>query len=274
MQLLLFRHLWGVTDPWEVCFPRFETKGYHGIECPLPETHEQKRFLAQLHRHHFGYIADLSTTGSSVEDHVHSFRDQLRAAARLKPRLANCHSGRDGWNESQSNEFFQAALKIEEECGVPVAHETHRGRILYNPWTTARLLKAFPRLKLSCDYSHWVCVCERLLTGEEGILRLCAENCLHIHARVGYEEGPQVPDPRAPEYAGQVRAHEGWWDLIWASQQKRGFKESSLTPEFGPPRYLHTLPYTDQPVADLEAICDWQAARQAERFTARLKGRR
>ena len=58
------------------------------------------------------------------------------------------------------------------------------------------LLLRFPDLKLSCDLSHWVCITERLLTSEGEIIVLAAEHCLHGHARVGYENGPQVADPR------------------------------------------------------------------------------
>jgi site-specific recombinase XerD len=38
-------------------------------------------------------------------------------------------------------------------------------------------------------------VAERMLHTETEIIRQCADRCIHIHARVGYEEGPQVPDP-------------------------------------------------------------------------------
>ena len=43
-------------------------------------------------------------------------------------------------------------------------------------------------------------------------------------------------------------------------------RSSTLTPEFGPPPYLHTLPHTNVPVADLAAVCDWMASRQRDRF--------
>jgi hypothetical protein len=143
--------------------------------------------------------------------------------------------------------------------------------VFYNPWVTERLLKAYPQLNLSCDFSHWVLVCERLLETELGIIRQCAEQCIHIHARVGYEEGPQVPDPRAPEYQSHVAAHERWWDMIWDAQERRGFNESTLTPEFGAPDYLHTMPYTRMPVADLWDVCNWQADRQRSRFSSRTR---
>jgi hypothetical protein len=75
-----------------------------------------------------------------------------------------------------------------------------------------------------------------------------------------------VPDPRAPEYQRHVEAHERWWQIIWETQAAQGRTVSPLTPEFGPPDYLHTLPYSAMPVADLWEICNWQAQRQAVRF--------
>jgi hypothetical protein len=43
---------------------------------------------------------------------------------------------------------------------------------------------------------------------------------------------------------------------------------STLTPEYGPPAYLHTLPHTAMPVADLWAICHWQAQRALVQFAS------
>ena len=54
------------------------------------------------------------------------------------------------------------------------------------------------------------------------------------------------------------------------TQQRCGMAVSTLTPEFGPPLYLHTLPYTQAPVADWADICDWQARRQQARFAKKF----
>ena len=78
---------------------------------------------------------------------------------------------------------------------------------------------------------------------------------------MGYEEGPQVPDPRAPEWFRHLEAHENWWALVRASQKARAMAVATVTPEFGPAPYLHTLPFTQAPVADLAHICDWMARR-------------
>ncbi len=269
MDLLLVRALWGVEDPWEDAFPQFVARGYGAIEAPLPPPEDRARFRALLDAHGLAYVAMVFTEGEGVAAHVASFRAQTAEAVALGAFLITAHSGRDAWTDAQADAYFEAVLAHEQNLAVPVAHETHRGRQLYAPWAAARLLARFPTLRLCCDFSHWVVVCERLLEDQAEVLALCATRAIHLHARVGYEGGAQVPDPRAPEYARHVAAHEAWWDAIWDAQQAQGFARSTLTPEFGPPYYMPTLPFANTPVADLEVICDWQAARQAERFARR-----
>jgi hypothetical protein len=109
-------------------------------------------------------------------------------------------------------------------------------------------------------------VCERLIDGEPDVLSLCVERAQHTHARVGYDQGPQVPHPAAPEYRTALEAHERWWTLIWRAQQRHGRARTTMTPEFGPDGYLHCLPFTAEPVADLEEINLWMAGRQRKRF--------
>jgi hypothetical protein len=269
VQLKLIRHLWGLDEPWETLFPKILASGYAGVEGPVPPAHEQHLFRDLLARYRLDFVAYVPTLGSSVEEHLESLRRGLDEAAAWEPLLVGCHGGRDVWPLSEAARFFRGALEAERATGLPVAHETHRGRPLFNPWAARELLPDLPDLKLSADFSHWVVVAERLLEDEADLIRMVAHQVHHIHARVGYSQGPQAPDPRAPEYAAELAAHEEWWDMVWDSQERRGMAVSTLTPEFGPPPYLHTLPYTGEPVANLWDICDWQARRQAARFAAR-----
>lgn len=269
MNLMLFRHLWGVDAPMGQAFEQFREFGYAGVESRMPPPEETPRFRDLLNAHRFAYIPQIFSEGKTVEEHLSSFRAQIVAAKTFRPWMINAHSGLDAFSEAESVRFFEGALKIEADEGVPIAHETHRGRILYNPWITRRLLSQFEGLRLCCDFSHWVCVCERLIDDQIEVLRQCAARCLHLHARVGYEQGPQVPDPRAPEYQRHLEAHEAWWRMIWKAQAERGAVISTLTPEYGPPDYLHTAPFTQTPVANLSEICDWQAHRQLEAFANR-----
>jgi hypothetical protein len=265
-KLILVRHLWGTSGQWEELFPRFKAAGFSAVEDHVPPAAERPRWLRLCREYDFGFIAQIFTQGNSIAEHVESFRHQVGEAAAMEPLIINAHSGRDAWTETEAMQFFEAALAIETAAGVKVAHETHRGRILFNPWITGRILERLNQLRLCCDFSHWVCVAERLLDDQLPLLQKAAERCFHLHARVGYEQGPQVPDPRAPEYAIHLAAHEAWWRMIWQAQAKRGDAITTLTPEFGPPAYLHTLPHTNAPVADLWDICHWQARRQADNF--------
>ena len=96
------------------------------------------------------------------------------------------------------------------------------------------------------------------------LLAFVASRCRHVHARVGYDQGPQVPDPRAPEYSDEVRRHRAWWDVIWESRSENDESIMSMTPEFGTDGYLHLQPYTRKPVADLWEINRWMGSQLRE----------
>lgn len=227
---------------------------------------------------------------------IHSFYLKVREAKSLGAVRINSHSGSDTWSMDQNLEFFRAALKIEEEEGILVTHETHRRRILYNPWITRDVLKQLPQLKVNADFSHWVCVAERLFDDKldddwPEILEITAKSVYLIHARVGYCEGvlkrqkeresvfvlssnlsffsnflgPQVTDPSAPEFQAEWNAHLSWWTKIIEKQRKNGI-ELYIEPEHGPAPYLHTLPHTQMPVANLWEVNSWIAKQLQSKF--------
>jgi sugar phosphate isomerase/epimerase len=274
MKLVCSRHLWGVTESWENVFPRIADEGYTIIELPIQwlsaEDSARLRHLAEQ----FGFeiLPQCFTEGATVAEHLVSFRQILDKTAVFAPKLINFQSGRDAWSLEQAARFYREARLIESDLGVTVGHETHRGRPFYAPWRTHDILNQVPDLQITVDFSHWVCVAERLVLDEEpDLLRFMADRTVHIHARVGYNEGPQVPDPRAPEYANEVAAHERWWDVVWQHMEARGLPRCTVTPEYGPGRYLHHIPHSDVPVANLWDICSWQMERIRRRFAARSK---
>jgi hypothetical protein len=85
-------------------------------------------------------------------------------------------------------------------------------------------------------------------------VELAIQHSTYVHARVGHGEGPQVTDPRAPEWANEVETHLGWWKRIVAARRQQGAEFIAFCPEFGPAPYMPSLPYTRQPVADLWEI--------------------
>ncbi len=257
MNLIVFRALWGMTGPLTEQIARIAAAGYDGIEGAPPTPDEMARtdFLALLRAHNLRFIA-----GTSVEA-VEQVAPTLERLAAYEPLLIDLHSGRDYFSRDQGRAYFETALRAEQQIGIPVGHETHRGRMFFTPWDTAFYLREFPELHIVADYSHWVNVCERLPEDQAEALALANQRAIHIHGRVGYEEGPQVPDPAAPEYANHLAWHEWQWAQIKQAHAGRGANALTFTPEYGPPRYLHTLPHTDVPVADLWQVCLWGAAR-------------
>jgi hypothetical protein len=110
-----------------------------------------------------------------------------------------------------------------------------------------------PDLKITLDISHWCNVHESMLDDQPDNIKLALSRAEHIHARIGHPEGPQVNDPRAPEWKEIVDTHLGWWDQI-INRKKQANEPITILTEFGPPDYMPTLAYTRQPVADQWAI--------------------
>lgn len=256
MQTRIFKSLWGMTEgaTLDEKLRLIAAAGYDGVEFDPPDIDPQE-WQALCARHGLAYIAAIYSLTPE------EFEKNLRRAAAFGPVLVNSQTGRDKYDFATACRYFERALAIEDEVGVPVAHETHRHRMLYTPWTTARLIERFEKLKLCADFSHWVVVTESRLADVDEMVALASSRAIHVHARVGYEEGPQVPDPRAPEFAAYVELFEGWWERIRRLQAQRGARELTMTPEYGPPNYLHTLPYTRVPVAHLWEVCLWGARR-------------
>ncbi len=260
MKLFVIKSLWGMDGSLPVMFKRISDTGYDGAEGVTPGLPSAE--FKQIQRDNNLTWNNMIFCNTPAE-----FEQALVIALTYEPLRIPCHGGRDHMTFDEGCAFFEACLKIQQKHGVEVAFETHRGRLLYNPWETLAYLKKFPELRINADYSHWVCVAERLPDDEPEALKLANQRTIHIHGRVGYEEGPQVPDPRAPEYARYVEWHEQQWDAMRAAHEAAGAANITFCPEFGPPAYLHTLPYTQAPVADLWEICLWSAQRIRQRWS-------
>ena len=269
MRLIPTRHLWGVAQPSSEALPRLAADGFAAVEPVAQWLTEagiaEMRQLAAVH--HLDLLPLVYTSGRTVAEHLAEFRRVLALAMTFAPIRINVHSGLDAWSRDEAMAFYREARAIAADLPVAVCHETHRGRTFYSPWITRDILLAVPGLRLTADFSHWVCVAERRILDEDpDLLAFVADQVSHIHARVGHSQGPQVPDPRAPEWQEDVLAHEGWWDVVWQRMAARGEEFCTMTPEFGPAPYLAQRPYTNMPMIDLWQICTWQMQRQMARF--------
>lgn len=278
MELKIFKTLWGHEGTLSEAVTLCREAGCCGIEGPVPRDNTKRdHFISTLKENDLSLIAEICTAtpegfyvpspGRSVGEHLDSLKEGIDRSLTADPVFINTMAGSDSWSFSEMVTFYTGLLALESQCGKNITLETHRGRPTHSPWVLRDLLKELPDLKLNCDFSHFCVVTERLVLDEEAeLLALFASRAFHLHARVGYDQGPQVPDPRAPEFSGALAAHERWWDAVWESQKTRGLEVSTLTPEFGPDGYLHCEPYTGKPVADLWEMNQWIAHRQRERF--------
>lgn len=274
--LQLFRSLWTNGFDLEAALADCDGGRFDGVEGPVPAGVAARRaFVARLRDAGVPFIAEIATGGGYVPvhadpaRHLEDFRRALDAAAPCSPLFATVLAGCDGWPAAMSVEFFGRALDLAREIGTEVGFETHRSRPTFNPWVTRTLLEQLPALRLTCDFSHWCCVCERLVLDDEPeLLAAVAARARHVHARVGYAQGPQVPHPAAPEHRENLAAHERWWRAIWSAQAAAAVAAITMTPEFGPDGYRQARPFTGEPAADLDDINRWMAERLRTQFVA------
>lgn len=276
MILELFKTMWGHSGDLASAIAQARDAGFSGIEGPAPVDEEkQNAFFSQIRG--IPWIAEVTTCTRPGEylpvphlnpdDHLASLRQGILRCLPGAPRFITTMAGSDAWSLDDTLRFHEGVLALQEEHQIVISVETHRGRPTYNPWRTMEILRAFPELRLTCDISHWCVVTERLILDQEpDILETLSSRVHHIHGRVGYAQGPQVPDPRAPEHAVDLAAHERWWDRMFLGMQSRGMESATLTPESGPDGYLHCQPFSEIPVADLWEINRWLGLRQLERF--------
>jgi len=231
--------------------------GYDGIEIWWPgEKKVQDALFAALKRNNLevGFL----TAGheSNYDQHFNTFKNMVNAAAKntaQKPLYINCHSGRDYFSFDENKTFIDYTIQLAKETGIKICHETHRSRILFAAPVARQYFDKIPELRITYDVSHWCNVSETLLQDQPETVNIALQRVDHIHARIGHPEGPQVNDPRAPEWDETMKAHFAWWDKIVELKRQQGDRLTILT-EFGPPTYMPTLPYTQQPLADQWAI--------------------
>lgn len=268
-KVLFFQTDWGNQLPLEAFCERAKASGYDGIEVWFPtDPDKRKTLLGTLERLGLKVIF-LHGTNKSLpfKESLEHYKKGLETALGQGPVLVNCHTGSDFFTFEENMAFIEAANTISAQYGIPVYHETHRGRFTYSLPITNTYLSRIPDLKLTLDISHWMVVHESLLEGKEELLAPVITRSHHIHARIGHTEGPQVNDPKAPEWKKALDRHLE----IWESIIKKGWKEHNgvftVTTEFGPPDYMPTLPYTGMPLSD-----QWQSnVHMMEAIKERLK---
>lgn len=253
MKLIFGKSKWEMwDDPLEEFLLRATDSGFEATEIYLGSLSESPEEIARLHAdYNLRLIGQILTQGQSYREHIHSFESQFEFAARCNVAFINTHAGRDIFSFEENLQIFQRVIALSQSSAIPILVETHRGRPTYSAIETRRYLQALPDLRLTADFSHWMVVHESDLADQWVNLEPAIDRADYIHARVGYAEGPQIPDPRAPEWRHVVTRHLGLWQEIIDRHKRDGKETLFVTPEFGPPAYMHTMPFTNQPVGDV-----------------------
>lgn len=265
--LIIMATSWGFKGNLVEFCAAAKKDGYDGIEVWVPGSAAEMKALSEAVSN-AGLQLGLLAGGHDANPTLHKrqFSDAIERAISLKPLYINCHSGRDYFSFDDNAEMVATTIKQSLGSGVPIYHETHRGRMLFAAHVSKGFIDRFKELKLTLDISHWCNVHESLLGDQPINVEAALSRTHHIHARIGHAEGPQVNDPRAPEWKNEVKAHFDWWDKVIARKKSEGQSITILT-EFGPPNYLQTLPYTGQPVADQWAINKYMMETLRKRYS-------
>tara|TARA_B100000989_G_C19521398_1_gene464353 strand:+ start:1773 stop:2630 length:858 start_codon:yes stop_codon:yes gene_type:complete len=250
-QALFFQTDWGYNGSVEDFIKKAKNSGYDGIEIWLPAEPKKQKIISNALKKFDMKVIFLCGTNSNLpfEESLEEYKSYLKKAIDQKPLAINSHTGSDFLSFEQNMAFIRAANNLSKASNIPIYHETHRGRFSYSLPETNKYLNDNYNLKLTLDVSHWMVVHESLLINKEDLLEKVILKSDHIHARVGFEEGPQVNDPSAPEWKSALNRHLDIWESVihkkWNNKQI-----ATITTEFGPPNYMPTMPFTNKPLSN------------------------
>ncbi|MBK7711332.1 MAG: sugar phosphate isomerase/epimerase [Bacteroidales bacterium] len=270
MKVKFYCPQWGsALLPYKVFFTRVKEAGFDGVEMSLPfEKKEKSEILHLLKDFELELVAQhWETSHPDPLIHREVYRNHLINLAEANPVFINSQTGKDYFPFEENAALIAIAFQVEKETGIPVIHETHRGKFSFALHITRQYLDKIPRLNIGLDLSHWCNVSESLLADQQDDLEVALGRTRHIHARVGYAEGPQITDPRLPEWEEAVNVHLSAWDKVVSNLVKNG-RDCTITPEFGPHPYMLHLPFTQMPVANQWEINVYMKDLLKERYSS------
>jgi sugar phosphate isomerase/epimerase len=253
LQLKVLATNWGFEGTLRDYITKVKQEGYDGIEIWWPTDERELTELAGLLNENdleAGFLCGAQDV--NYTEHFNFFKKMVEAAASnrlIRPLYINCHSGRDYFTYEQNKSFIDFTIALSKKTGIKILHETHRSRIMYSAPVGRNYFDKITDLRITFDVSHWCNVSESLLANQADTMKIALERTDHIHARIGHPEGPQVNDPRAPEWKDALDAHLAWWDKIVELKKASGDTLTVLT-EFGPADYMPTQPYSRKPLAN------------------------
>jgi sugar phosphate isomerase/epimerase len=254
MKLLFSCPFWGSEHmPFKEFAVKVKKAGYDGVEMSLPIDDERKRFeiFSELKTQGLLFIGQhWETATTDFNEHKKQYNNYLLNLAKGMPLLIDSQTGKDFFTFEQNMELINDAFEFSTKTGIKVVHETHRGKFSFAAHITKIFLESNPLIRIGADFSHWTNVAESLLENQPEAMALAISRADHIHARVGFEQGPQIPDPRAEEWKPTLNRYFEWWDSIVGRARSENREYFTITPEFGPVPYMTILPNSKIPIAN------------------------
>ncbi len=252
MKIKFFCPYWGSEN---LSIDRFcenvKNEGFDGIEMGLPSDKNKKNeIIKTFEKFNLEFIAQhWETLDPDFNNHRKILAHHLENMADSPALFINSQTGKDYFTFDQNMSLIDIADKVSSKTKMKILHETHRGKFSFAAHITRQFLEKLPNLRITLDISHWCNVSETFLEDQQDAVDLALRRTDHIHSRVGYPQGAQIPDPRAPEWQEALEIHASWWDRVVELKKNNGANEFTITTEFGPPPYLVLMPFTRQPLA-------------------------
>ena len=241
MELKILCPQWGHEHlDVEAFFANVKAAGYDGVDTWVPsDKTKRKRFIRLLDEYDLLMVSHQhQAKGNGIDEFCRSFQYFLELSLESNPVLINSHSGRDFFTLEEQLQVLDVAENFSAKHNILVAHETHRGRIGFGPMVARELFRLRPNMKITADFSHWVCVTESFLENYHAEISEAIKRTGHIHARIGFIEVPQIPDPRLPVWQKETDFFLSLWEKIFIHHQSIGTEIFTITPEFGHPPYM------------------------------------
>jgi sugar phosphate isomerase/epimerase len=257
MRILYGHSWWGLQSlGWERMIAKIHNAGFDYAEVYIPDDPAETDCLMEaLTKFNLPFIIhQFQASGSTIASFLDSYKNQLQLALSFKPLLINSHTGKDFFTYDQNCLLIEQANELSKDSGILIVHETHRGRCLCSAASTYMYLNTHDDLKINADFSHWCCVSESLLEEQETAVQLAVSRAYHIHARVGYAQGPQITDPRHKRWNHECNRFLGWWKKIVQERKAEGRDYLTITPEFGPMPYQGSEYESGKPIGDIFEI--------------------
>jgi len=252
MEIQFYCPRWGSEKlKWEIFFEKLMAAGYDGAECGIGSAASEKELneiwtFAEKYKAKI-IIQHYDTCDADFPKHFDLYCAWLEKVKPYPCVKINSQTGRDFFSFENNKALIEETIQFKKKTGIEVLHETHRNKFLFAAHIAKEYLEKIPDLEITLDASHWVCVAESFLEDQTMTMDLAITKTQHIHARVGYPEGPQVPDPRIAAWQHALNMHLNWWDKV-VERKKNNNALLTITPEFGPYPYMVHLPATGDPI--------------------------